>query len=225
MVSQSSFDSSNGSSKKNLLIFGASGHGKVIADAAMEAGWHVLGFSDDDPNKRGSIVGVWPVIAVGVDEAVKTCREQSAHMIVGIGNNRIRRDKFLALKQAGASFATIVHPRSIISSSVMLGEGVLVLAGAVINPFSRIGDNAVINTSVSVDHDSVIENHVQLTPGVCMGGEVVVEEGAYVGVGASVRNQIRIGAWSLVGVGSVVVTHVGANTVVYGNPARFIRSQ
>jgi sugar O-acyltransferase (sialic acid O-acetyltransferase NeuD family) len=206
-----------------LVIHGSGGHGKVVADAALSAGWNVLGFSDEDPGKAGAEVLGLPVVAIGLDQAIAHCRAHHAAAVVAIGDNRARQRVFEALGRAGAELATIVHRAAVVAPSARLGAGTVVFAGAVINPDAWIGDDVIINTGASVDHDNVIGDHAHIAPGVHTGGTVRVGTGAMLGVGAQVRNDLAIGAWSVVGVGAVVVADIPERVVAFGNPARVRR--
>jgi acetyltransferase EpsM len=209
--------------QRRLLIFGASGHGKVVADSATQSGWQVLGFADDNAALRSQVLLGYSVIATGQAEAVALCRQHDAEFVVGIGNNAIRRRIFLALREAGASPATVIHPRATIADSCTVGAGTVVFAGVAINPDSSLGCNVIVNTSASIDHDNVLGDHVHVSPGVHCGGTVTIGEGTHVGIGASVRNNIEVGAWSVIGAGAVVVRHLPAQVVAYGVPARVMR--
>lgn len=208
---------------RSLLIYGASGHGKVVADAARAAGWGVAGWADDDDGKKGRELAGSPVLAIGVDQAAKFAKAQAYQVVVAIGDNASRRNIYIALEEAGAILATIVHPSAVLASSAILGSGTVILAGAVVNPDSNIGRNVIVNTSASVDHDNDVGDHVHISPGATLGGSVRVAEGGHVGIGATVRNGISIGRWSIVGAGAVVVRDIESRVVAYGVPARVVR--
>lgn len=205
---------------QRLLLYGASGHGRVVADAARAAGFELVGWADDDEGRRGHEVGGVPVLATSTTEAAQVARDQGALVVVTVGDNGARARLFTALIEAGAEVATVIHPRSVIAPSASLGVGSVVLAGAVVNPGASVGRNAILNTACSVDHDCQLGDHVHLSPGVHLGGTVIVGPGAHLGVGVSVRNNTRIGAWTLVGVGAAVVGDLPDGVVAYGVPAR-----
>lgn len=205
-----------------LLLFGASGHGRVVADAARAAGWEIAGWGDDDPARHGLELEGVSVVAIGVEEAAAWARAHGARLVVSIGDNRARSRLFEALLAAGAEPATVVHPAAVLSPAAALGPGTVVFAGAVVNPGARLGRNVIVNTAASVDHDAAIGDHAHLSPGVHLGGTVTVGEGAHLGVGVSVRNNVSIGAWTVVGVGAAVVGDLPAGVVAYGVPARVI---
>jgi sugar O-acyltransferase (sialic acid O-acetyltransferase NeuD family) len=213
----------NGASRK-VLVYGASGHGKVVADAALAAGLDVVGFADDDAARRGEFLLGLQVRATGQDEAVQLCRAEGAGYVVAIGANAVRKRVFDALRQSGLHPFTIVHPSARIAPSARLGAGTVVFACAVVNADATVGEDVIINTAASVDHDCVLGSHTHVSPGAHLGGMVQVGEGAHVGIGSSVRNNVSIGAWSTIGAGAVVVGDMPERVVAFGVPARVQRS-
>lgn len=203
-----------------LAILGASGHGKVVADAAALCGWPHIDFFDDAWPER-TMCGVWPV--VGGSAQLLGALNAYDGVIVAIGNNAIRRTKQQLLEQAGAVMATIVHPAAVVSKHASLGAGSVVFATAVINPFCEIGEGAILNTGCSVDHDCSLGAFVHVSPGARLAGQVQVGDESWVGIGASVRQLTNIGAHVTVGAGAVVVAAVADNLTVVGVPARAVR--
>jgi sugar O-acyltransferase (sialic acid O-acetyltransferase NeuD family) len=208
---------------RRLLLYGASGHGRVVADAARAAGWELAGWCDDDPARRGKTLEGVPVVASGIAEAARWAQANGCAVVVSIGDNAVRRRLFEALAVVGCELATVVHPQAVIAPSATLGSGTVAFAGVVVNPDARIGRNVILNTGTTVDHDGQIGDHAHLSPGVHLGGTVTVGEGAHLGVGVSVRNNVAIGAWTTVGVGAAVVGDLPAGVVAYGVPARVVR--
>jgi len=206
---------------KTVLLIGAGGHAQVVAEALWrmaEAGseWHPLGFVDDNPMLQGRAFLGLPVLG-----PIATWREVGADaLVVAIGDNALRRRCYLGLQAAGATFATVIHPRAIVAPDVVIGPGSMVLAGVVINTGSVIGADVILNTACSLDHHNRIGDHVHIAPGVHTGGEVTVEEGALVGIGATVLPRRRLGAWSVVGAGAVVLHDIPARATAVGVPAR-----
>jgi sugar O-acyltransferase (sialic acid O-acetyltransferase NeuD family) len=202
---------------KQLALLGASGYGKVVADAALAAGWHVVVFFDDAwPGVSGN--GRWPVL--GGTAALLERLNEFDGVLVTIGNCAVRWQKQQTLQAAGARMATVVHPHACVSPFAQLGAGTVVMGGAVVNVDAVVGEAGIINTGATVDHDCTLAHAVHIGPGAHLSGNVTVGACSWVGVGAAVRQGIRIGAGVIVGAGTVVVQPVPDGLTVIGNPAR-----
>jgi sugar O-acyltransferase (sialic acid O-acetyltransferase NeuD family) len=202
---------------RKLAILGASGHGKVVADTAKEAGWGSIVFFDDGYGDRSSF-GRWRV--AGGTDALLASVGDFAGVIVAIGRNRVRVAKSRELAAAGAVMSTLIHPRAYVSADVALGPGSVVFAGAVVQPGCSIGAACIVNSGATVDHDCNLADGVHVCPGANLAGGVIVGECAWLGIGCSVRQLITIGADAVVGGGSAVVRDVPDRTTVVGVPAR-----
>lgn len=206
---------------RHLVVVGAGGHGRVVAEAATAAGWKVLAFADQTL-AGGQLTGV-PVLSGEVDDIARVAAREAAAVIVAIGSNAARRRLQLALQAAGTELAVVVHPTAVMLGGAQVGEGSVVLARAMIGVDCRVGRGAIVNSGVLVEHDGYLGDFSHLSPGVATGGEVRVGEGAHLGVGVSVRNRACIGEWSIVGVGAAVVTDLPDRIIAYGVPARVMR--
>jgi UDP-N-acetylbacillosamine N-acetyltransferase len=208
-----------------LLIWGASGHALVVADIVRLLGEHeIVGFLDDvhaeragQPFGRASILG-------GSDKLGALRSAGVSHALIGFGNSVRRLACARTLLDAGFVLARAVHPRAIIAGDALIGAGTVVAAGAVINPACRIGANAIVNTLASVDHECEIADGAHIGPGARVAGGVRVGRGAWVGIGATITDRVSIGAASIVGAGAVVLEDVPPGVVVYGVPARVVRT-
>lgn len=202
---------------KRLAILGASGHGKVVAEAALRGRWGSVDFYDDAwPGKRR--IGKW--VISGDTAALLKDPGRFDGVAVAIGNNAIRMKKIWQLQVAGIELATIVHPAATISDSARLGAGTVVMAGVVINADAVIGAGAILNTLCSVDHDCVLGDGVHVSPGAHLAGDVRVGEQSWVGIGASIRQGVTVGRLVTIGVGAAVVCDIADNLTVAGVPAK-----
>lgn len=191
-----------------LIIVGASGHGKVIADIAVLNGYSDIVFLDDDTNIC-ECAG-WPVVGKS-DEA------PDGEVFVAVGNAKIRRaitERYFDRKQP-----TLIHPSAVIANGVEVGKGTVVMAGAVINPGAKIGNSCIINTSSSVDHDCIVCDFSHISVGAHLSGTVTVGEDTWIGAGATVINNVTICGGCMVGAGAVVISDIDDPGTYVGVPA------
>ncbi len=193
-----------------LALLGAGGHGKVVCRVAQRAGFEVIGFYDDFA--KGLVLGL-PVLG-----CFSEAPSFDGKLFVSLGRNAARAELFCEERSV-----VLIDPSAIVDSTVRLGLGTVVMAGAVINVDTVIGRNCILNTGCTVDHDCVIEDHVHLCPGTHLAGSVRVGEGAMLGTGACVIPGRTIGAQSVVGAGAAVVRDLPARIVATGVPARVVK--
>jgi len=207
------------SPKPKIIVLGAGGHACVVVDALRQIGAELLGATVADETDEGP--GGIPVL--GSDDLILSYPAEAvllANGIGSIGNPGVRQEQFDRFSSKGYRFATVVHPKAILADDVQLGEGCVVMAGAIIQTGSRIGVNTIVNTGAIVDHDGHIGSHVHLAPGVVLSGGVCIGDGAHVGTGATVIQAVTIGANAIVGAGAVVVNDVRPGALTLGVPAR-----
>lgn len=209
--------------RPGLLIYGASGHGKVVADAARASGWEVAGWADDDVDKRERDLAGHRVLTIGVDDTARVAEERQLAVHIAVGDNEARFRLAASLDHRGAKWGSVVHPSAVVASSAVLGEGTFVAAGAVLNPDVVTGRHVIVNTSASVDHDCTLGEFAHVSPGARLGGAVRVGARSHIGIGATLRNGIVVGDSTLIGAGAVVVADVPDGVVAYGVPAKTIR--
>jgi UDP-perosamine 4-acetyltransferase len=205
----------------SVLILGAGGHGRVLLDLLRLLDVPVLGFIDRDASLWGKRIE--GVEVIGGDEVVSKHAPETVRLVNGvgsIGDTRPRAAIFARFKEKGYRFATLVHPSAQIARTVVFGEGVQILAGAVVQASASIGDNSILNTLVGVDHDCQVGANVHLSPGVVLCGAARVGEDCHVGPATTVLQGIVIGEATLVGAGSLVLKDVPARSKVYGSPAK-----
>jgi sugar O-acyltransferase (sialic acid O-acetyltransferase NeuD family) len=200
-----------------LAILGASGHGKVVADAAEQAGWQSVVFFDDAwPDLKAN--GPWAV--EGNTEALLERLTDFDGVVVAIGNNRIRAVKQAELVASGGKTATIIHPSAMVSAHATVGVGSVVLANAAVNACATVGAGVIVNTGAVVEHDCVVGDFAHISPNGVLSGGVSLGALVWVGSCASVKQLIAIGEASVVGMGAVVTKDVPPSVTVIGNPAK-----
>jgi len=198
----------------SIFVYGAGGHGKVIVDTIRNAQVRcvVMHVIDDDVRLHGRQLLGFPIRgadAIGLERG-----------LIAIGNNvsRLR----IASRYPGR-LATLVHRTATLGQDVPLGEGSVLMAGAIVNVGSTIGANVIINTAATVDHDCVIGDGVHLAPGCHLCGDVQVGEGSLLGVGTLVVPGVRIGKHAFIHAGQTVTRDVSDGETVRGSrehPAR-----
>lgn len=201
----------------SLAVFGAGGHGRVVADTAEEVGWKKVYFYDDGMSPE-NLSGGW-TIAGGFAQLLEDAPRYGG-VIIGIGKNASRANYHRRLSSAGIVPTTILHPGAKVSRRAFVGAGSVVMAGAVIQAFARVGSGCIINTASSVDHDCELQDFVHVSPGAHLAGGVHVGEGVWIGLGATVREGITIGDRTIVGAGAAVVENLPADVLAVGVPAR-----
>ncbi len=201
-----------------LLIVGAGGHGRVVADiAASDAGWTEIAFLDDGiPASQRS--GAWPVI--GAFKQLASLTGEFDACVAALGDARLRLEHLLQAKAAGFQIPTLVHPGAVVSRQARVAEGVVVCAGAVVNIGANIARGAIVNTGATVDHDCRLEEGVHVCPGAHLAGNVTIGARSWFGIGAVAKQGIRIGSDVTVGAGAVCLVDVADGAMVVGVPAR-----
>jgi sugar O-acyltransferase (sialic acid O-acetyltransferase NeuD family) len=206
-----------------VVIYGAGGHARVIIELMDRAGISpIAGILDDNPELAGTKIDGIPVVGA-LDRLAAIIKVHHVHRaVIAVGNNAARKKLADHARSLGLRLPVLIHPQACVSPTAKLGDGTVVMAGAVVCAHVTMGELGIINTRASIDHDCSIGDWVHIAPGVTLAGSVTVGNGALIGVGASVIPGLCIGEDSVVGAGSVVIRDVPSNTTVVGNPARII---
>ena len=189
---------------RKIAIYGKSGHGKVIADIAKLCEYDEIIFIDDDLNKND-------VMSYEMFKEIYS----DVEVVIGIGDNFTRKKIFEILSRDGISHTTLIHPSAILSPSVSIAEGSVVMANVVVNTDTQIGCGVILNTGCIIEHDNNIEDFVHISPGVALAGGVQVKKLSHIGIGSCAIQGVTIGSGSIVGAGSVIYKDVEQNTVIY----------
>lgn len=205
---------------ERLVIVGASGHGKVIADIAEKMKrYKETVFLDDNPNMK-EVSGL-PVVGTTMDIASFA---EISDIFVAVGNPDVREKLLDQLWKMKANVPTLIHPQAVIGNHVTVGAGTAIMAGAVINPGTVIGNGGIINTCASVDHDCVLGDYVHIAVGAHLAGNVQIGKSTWIGAGAIVKNNINICENSMIGISAAVVKDVREPGTYIGVPARLVHT-
>lgn len=196
-----------------MLLYGASGHGKVICSVLEQLNESIVSIFDDNP--MISVLNNYSVIG-----PYSTNLYANEPIIISIGDNTIRK---LLSNKVQHRFGICVSPSSYCDNSIKIGNGSVVLQGSIIQRDTLIGSHVIVNTSASIDHDCIIRDYVHISPGATLCGAVQVDEGTHIGAGATVIQNVRIGKWCVIGAGAVVVKDIPDFSLVTGVPGREIK--
>lgn len=197
-----------------MILFGASGHGKVIIDILELNGIDDIAIWDDN-----ATAPVWDY---------KTSKPDAASLadepiIISIGSNEARK-KVVERLPIDANYIVAIHPQAVLARTVSIDNGTVIMGGVVINPDTTIGKHCIINTNASVDHDCEIGDYVHISPNVALCGNISIGEGTHIGAGTVVIPGKKIGKWCVIGAGSVIIEDVPDYATVVGNPGRVIKT-
>lgn len=206
---------------KPVAIIGAGGHAAVIADLLRKASRQCIAIVDRLGWSEGNDIHNVPILSEEIFLARYSPND--VELALGMGSlphQNIRQEIFDRFVREGFNFPVLIHPQAIVADNVCFGDGVQVMAGAIIQANSQCADNVIINTRASVDHHCHIQAHSHIAPGSVLCGNVSVGNGAFIGAGAVITQGVSLGNGSVVGAGAVVVSDVKSNTTVKGVPAR-----
>ena len=192
---------------KRLVIIGAGGHGRVVADIANLKGYEDIIFLDDAD------------VPIAKGKVADYKNYNDSDFIVAIGNNHIREKIQIMLNENGCKIVSLVHPDAVIGSDVVFGSGTVVMAGVVVNTGARIGNGVILNTCCSVDHDCKISDYCHISVGAHLAGSVSVGTLTFICAGVTVINNISVCDECVVGAGAVVVRDITVQGIYKGVPA------
>ena len=195
-----------------IIILGAGGHAKVIAEALIQAGFKVKGLTSPDKSRNVTFFGLK---VLGTDEILSNFSPSEVMLANGIGTlpgGKLRWKLAKRMRENGFVFTQVIHPSSVVALDVELAEGVQIMAGSVIQTNVRIGQDSIINTGTLIDHDCQIAENCHIAPGVVCSGGVKIGKGTHLGTGTTVIQNISIGRNTVIGAGTTIYKNVAANT-------------
>jgi len=203
--------------KEQVVILGAGGHARVIVDVLEGIGEvDIAGFTS--PEGTPEMFCGYPRLGTD-DDLDEILRSGVRFAFAAVGENERRKACIHLLRARGFGLINVISPHAVVSARAVLGKGVAVLPGAIINAAAQISDGVIINTNASVDHDCVIGACAHIAPGAVVAGCVRVGDGVLLGVGCRVIPRVSIGDGTTIWAGAVVVRDVGQHLVAMGVPA------
>jgi acetyltransferase EpsM len=193
----------------DMILFGASSHGKIVADILRVMGEEEIMFWDDNPASG--------ISGYELNAPRSTTNDR---VIISIGNNGARKR---VAETYSYRYGKAIHPGAVLSADIQVGEGTVIMPVAVINAGSKIGRHCIINTAAVIEHNCRIDDYVHISPSATLCGNVAVNEGGWIGAGATIIQNLTIGKWAVIGAGSVVLGDIPDYAVAVGNPAKVIR--
>ncbi|MFH1114512.1 MAG: acetyltransferase [Pseudomonadota bacterium] len=212
---------------KNIVVIGASGYAKVLADIIEKrAEFSIIGLIDSYKPIGYELIG-HSVLGTEHDLPALVGTYALVGGVLAIGDNwdRYRMVSSILGLVPDFTFPTLVHPSACLAGDVEIGQGTVITAGAVVNSASRVGQFCIINTRASLDHDNTIGDFASLAPGVTTGGNVTIGEFTAVSLGASLIHGITVGPHAVIGAGAVVVDDIPGFSVAWGTPAKVVRDR
>lgn len=209
------------STKSKLIIIGAGGHGRVVADCAFTTGkYQEIAFLDDCyPQRKEN--AIWPIIGK-VSEFGQYLNE--AVFVVAFGNNKLRQTIQSQLKSTNATIVSVIHPHSVISTRATIGLGSVVCANTTINIGANVGEGCIINTGSTIEHDCVIGEFVHISPNAALAGGITIGDLSWLGINSTIIECLTIAPNTQIGAGAVVINNTEKNSLYVGNPAKYIRT-
>ncbi|MBL79387.1 MAG: sugar acetyltransferase [Nitrosomonadaceae bacterium] len=200
--------------KSPVILLGAGGHAKVVAEVLFIAKREILGFLDSVVEKGEVLFGV---VCLGTDKEIQNYSRDEIQLVNGVGylpGEQSRQKLAERMRKSGYSFERVIHPTAVLAKDIELGEGLQIMAGAIIQPGAQIGKDTIINTKASVDHDCKIGSSCHIAPGATLSGGVHLGDNVHIGTGASIIQNIRIGDGVDVAAGAIVYQDIPADSKV-----------
>lgn len=206
--------------ESKIILIGYSGHGFVVADAALESKMSLQFYAEQEE------VSLNPYnlefIGNEKDEDFKGWKEDY-HFILGIGDNAIRHKVAQSILKKQKTILNVIHPTAKVSKKVEIGIGNFISKNVSINPLVSVGDFCILNTGCIIEHECKIFSAVHIAPGAVLAGNVEVDENSFIGANSVIKQGVKIGKNVIVGAGTVVIKNLEDNSVYVGNPAKKIK--
>ncbi len=209
---------------KRIIFWGGTGQAIVLEEMLMANDYELLAVVDNNSAVSTPFKDIPMLYGKQQFEDWYKQNGDALHFAVAIGGNKgsARIEIAAYLESLGLHAASLFHPTCFCAANAIIGKGAQVSAHGVICARSKVGDQVIVNTSASIDHECKIGNGVHIGPGAKLAGCVTIKENAFIGTGAIVLPRVTIGANTVVGAGGVVTKDLPDNVVAYGNPAKIV---
>jgi sugar O-acyltransferase (sialic acid O-acetyltransferase NeuD family) len=197
-----------------MLLYGASGHAKVVRDCILAKGKTVKALFDDNTD----LIKLDDTPVVGIYRADY---ESTLPVIVTVGDNLVRKKLVSKVKHA---FGTAIHSSSIVSAYAKVGEGSVIMPGVIVNAGAIVGKHCILNSSATVEYECALEDFVHISPNVTLCAGTTIGEGTHIGAGATIIPNKKIGKWCVIGAGSVITQDIPDYSMVVGVPGKIIKA-
>jgi sugar O-acyltransferase (sialic acid O-acetyltransferase NeuD family) len=201
-----------------IIFIGYSGHAYTAIDIAQKTNLEAIGYLDLVENK----INPYQLSYFGIEKEFDFSNSNS-FVFPSIGDNHLRRKIHSFIRENNLNECSLIHPSAILGFNTKIGNSTLVAAGVIVNPLGIIGVGCILNTGCVLDHEAEIGNYAHIGPGATLAGNVSVGEGSFVGANSTIIQGVKIGKNCIIGAGCVVLKDVADNSVMVGNPAKFLR--
>ena len=202
-----------------VALIGAGGHAAVCLELLRRQKACLLGYVSPVPSED-----LHPQLAyLGSDDILEAYKPEEVNLVMGIGfvvGSDLRERLYRQYRKRGFRFKTLIHESAVVALDAELKEGAQVMAGAGVQARAVIGENVLVNTRASVDHDTIVESHAAIMPGATICGGVKIGEGCFIGAGATVVQQVFLGNRSVLGAGALALKNLPEGSYAYGAPAK-----
>lgn len=198
---------------------GYSGHAYVVADAILDNGYSIAGYSD----RQKASLDPYNLAYLGFEKEVDFVGWlKDIPFVLGIGDNKLRQSVSNLIEEKGKVVQTIIDKTAVISKNVSIGTGTFINKNVTVNALAKIGKNVILNTGCIIEHECILQDAVHIAPGSVLAGNVTIGERSFVGANSVVKQGINIGKDVIIGAGSVIISDIPDGKKVVGNPGRII---
>jgi sugar O-acyltransferase (sialic acid O-acetyltransferase NeuD family) len=212
---------------KNILIYGASGHAKMIVDIVQKTNYYKMKGYIDSFKTINQVVFGYSILG-NLDHLPDLIDKFNIEgIVIAIGDNFTRKEVYHKIKTIAPDleFVVIIHPSAIVASDVLIGEGSVIMANTVINAQAKIGRFCILNSSSILGHESIMADFSSLASRATLAGNVCIGVGSAVCLSSTIIQNISIGDNTVIGAGSLVLKDIGSNKTAYGAPVRVIKDR